>query len=121
MTETNRTYDELSEEKRAQIRRAQQLVKEELPDLANRLRMATEAAEEKTFSGELRRAIHASGFHLNYIADRVCTKPVVIDEFLTGERTLRSDVIDRLAALLGCTLSRTEIQNGEPPAQSSDG
>ncbi len=104
------TYVELSEEKRAQIRRAQAQVKEELPELAKQLRMATEAAEEKTFSGELRRAIHSSGWHLHYIAKHVGTTPVVLDEFLTGERTLRSDMIDRLAALLGCTLCQNEVQ-----------
>ena|ERR1043165_3095692 len=112
MTQVKRSYVELSEDKRAQIRRAQALVKEELPELAKRLRIATEAAEENTFSGELRRAIHASGFHLNYIGERVGTTPIVIDEFLTGERTLRSDVIDRLAALLGCTLCQRGAENG---------
>lgn len=119
MTQAKRTYIELSDEKRAQIRRAQAQVKEELPELAKRLRMANEAAAENTFSGELRRAIHASGFHLNYIADRVGTTPIVLDEFLTGERTLRSDVIDRLTALLGCTLCRIETHNGDSPADSA--
>jgi hypothetical protein len=32
---------------------------------------------------------------------------VVLDEFLTGERTLRSDVMDRLAKVLGYQLDRT--------------
>jgi hypothetical protein len=31
---------------------------------------------------------------------------LVLDEFLTGERTLRSDVMDRLATLLGLRLQR---------------
>ena len=108
MTQTNRTYIELSDEKRAQIRRAQEQVKEELPELAKRLRMANEAADEDTFSGELRRAIHASGLHLNSIAERIGTTPLVLDEFLTGERTLRSDVIDRLTTVLGCKLMPVE-------------
>lgn len=112
MTQSKQNYIELSDEKRSQIRQAQAQVKEELPELAKRLRMANEAAEENTFSAELRRAIHASGFHLNYIAGRVGTTPIVIDEFLTGERTLRSDLIDRLAALLGCTLCKKEAENG---------
>ncbi len=112
MTQAKRTYIELSEEKRAQIRRAQAQVKEELPELAKRLRLANEAAEENTFSGELRRAIHASGFHLNYIAERVGTTPIVLDEFLTGEGTLQSDAIDRLAALLGYKLVNTDEGNG---------
>lgn len=116
MVEARRTQVELSDEKKAQLKRWQAQVKEELPELAKRLQLANEAAEENTFSGELRRAIHASGLTLNHIADRVGTTPIVIDEFLTGERTLRSDVIDRLAALLGCTLCRSET---ERPASST--
>jgi ribosome-binding protein aMBF1 (putative translation factor) len=119
MTQTKRTYVELSDEKRAQIKRWQEQVKDELPELAKRLRMATEAAEENTFSGELRRAIHASGLTLNHIADRVGTTAIVLDEFLTAERTLRSDVIDRLAALLGCTLCPKESQDGKRAAATS--
>ena len=34
--------------------------------------------------------------------------PLVLDEFLTGERTLRSDVIDRLAGALGYELNRVQ-------------
>ncbi len=30
--------------------------------------------------------------------------PMVLDDFLTGERTLRSDVIDRLTIVLGYEL-----------------
>ena len=119
MTQAKRVYVELSDEKRAQVKRWQAQVKEELPDLAKRLQMANEAAEENTFSGELRRAIHASGLTLQAIADRTGTTPIVLDEFLTGERTLRSDLIDRLAALLGCTLCKSEIQNGHRPAGST--
>jgi hypothetical protein len=114
MTQVKRAYIELSDEKRAQIRRAQAQVKEELPDLAKRLQLATEAAQENTFSGELRRVIHASGFHLNYIADRIGTTPIVLDSFLTGESTLPSDMIDRLAAVLGCKLCQKETQEGQP-------
>ena len=34
--------------------------------------------------------------------------PIVLDDFLTGERTLRSDVMDRLASVLGCELNRVQ-------------
>jgi ribosome-binding protein aMBF1 (putative translation factor) len=104
MTQTQRTYVELSEEKRAQIRHWQEQIKEELPDLAQRLRMATAAAEQDTLSGELRREVHASGLTLKHIADRVGSTPIVLDKFLTGEGTLESNVIDQLVALLGCKL-----------------
>jgi hypothetical protein len=112
MTETQRTYVELSEEKRTQIKRWQEQIKDELPDLARRLRLATKAAEEATFSGELRRAIHASGLTLNHIGNRIGTTAKVLDEFLIGEGILQSDVIDRLAALLGFKI--VEADNTKP-------
>ncbi|MHC4181067.1 MAG: helix-turn-helix domain-containing protein, partial [Planctomycetota bacterium] len=43
---------------------------------------------------------------LSAVADQAGITPLVLDEFLTGERTLRSDVMDRLANVLGCRLSR---------------
>jgi hypothetical protein len=104
---------ELSEAKKAQLKQWQAQIKEELPELAKRLQLATEAAKENTFSGELRRAIHASGLTLITIADRVGSTPIILDEFLTGERTLRSDTIDRIAALLGCEL-RAKSTNTQP-------
>jgi transcriptional regulator with XRE-family HTH domain len=52
----------------------------------------------------LRRAIHGSPLSLSTIAERAGISPLALDEFLTGERTLRSDVLDRLAAILGYVL-----------------
>jgi hypothetical protein len=108
MVEIKRVNVELSDEKKAQLKRWQAQIKEELPELSKRLRMANEAAEENSLSGALRRAIHASGFPLEYIAKHVGTTSSMLDEFLTGERTLRSDLMDRLALLLGCTLHQEE-------------
>jgi hypothetical protein len=112
-------YVDLSETEKAQLKRWQAQIKEEFPEFSKRLRMATEAAEEDTFSGELRRAIHASGLMLKLIAERVGTTPIVLDEFLTGERTLRSDVIDRLARLLGCKLCQATQSPQKQHAGSS--
>jgi hypothetical protein len=72
-------------------------IAEELPELIDRERMRREARQEPTVSGELRRAIHASTLPLSEIASRSKIPLLALDEFLTGERTLRSDVIDRLA------------------------
>jgi transcriptional regulator with XRE-family HTH domain len=69
--------------------------------------MRKEAQEEATLSGELRRAVHASTISLAEIARQAGVTPVHLDEFLTGERTLRSDVLDRLAGALGFELSRS--------------
>jgi transcriptional regulator with XRE-family HTH domain len=55
-------------------------------------------------SGDLRRTIHASPLSLADIAARVQIPVLTLDEFLTGERTLRSDVLDRLAGSMGLEL-----------------
>ena len=92
---------ELSAEERAEIERARQLVAAELPQMKQRVFMLDEAAGEQTFSGTLRRSIHSSGIDLHLISKRVGMDVRQLDEFLTGERTLRSDVIDRLVMVLG--------------------
>ena len=76
----------------------------ELPDLTARDQMRKDARDESTLSGELRRAIHASDLSLAEIAAHAGITPVVLDDFLTGERTLRSDVMDRLTSVLGYEL-----------------
>ena len=55
-------------------------------------------------SGEFRRAIHGSSLSLSIIAQQAEIPPLLLDEFLTGERNLRSDVLDRLARVLGFVL-----------------
>jgi transcriptional regulator with XRE-family HTH domain len=93
-----------AEEERLTKYRAQ--IARELPDLAARDQLRKDAREDRTFSGELRRAVHESELSLAEIAARAGVTPVVLDDFLTGERTLRSDVIDRLTSLLGYELNR---------------
>lgn len=63
--------------------------------------MRKEAHEEATLSGEIRRAVHRSGQSLTAIASHAGITLIQLDEFLTGERTLRSDVLDRLATAVG--------------------
>jgi transcriptional regulator with XRE-family HTH domain len=43
---------------------------------------------------------------LTDIATRPGITPIMLDDFLTGERTLRSDVLDRLADALGYELPK---------------
>ena len=81
-------------------------IAKELPDLEARDQMRKDARQERTLSGELRRAIHESDLSLAEIAARAAITPMMLDDFLTGERTLRSDVIDRLTIVLGYELSR---------------
>lgn len=101
-----RTTRELTPPERERLREYRERIAEELPDLLARDQMRKDAREETTLSGELRRAVHASDLSLAEIAVRVGVAPILLDDFLTGERTLRSDVVDRLASVLGCELSR---------------
>jgi hypothetical protein len=92
---------ELTPEEQERLKRQRDLIAKELPDLIQRDQMRKEAQEETTLSGELRRAIHSSQLPLASLASQAGITPIVLDEFLTGERTLRSDVMDRLAMSLG--------------------
>ncbi len=83
-------------------------IAKELPELQARDQMRKDARQENTLSGELRRTIHKSDLSLAEIATRAGITPIMLDDFLTGERTLRSDVIDRLTIALGYELSRAE-------------
>lgn len=98
-----RTRD-LTPEEESRLVRYRDQIAQELPDLTARDQMRKDARNESTLSGELRRAIHASDLSLAEIAARAAMTPVVLDDFLTGERTLRSDVMDRLASVLGYEL-----------------
>ena len=90
------------------LRRLRDEVAHELPELTYRDQLRKDAREESTFSGELRCAIHESDLTLTEIARQAGITPIALDDFLTGERTLRSVVIDRLATVLGCTLNRAD-------------
>src|SRR5262249_29079327 len=103
-----RVTRELTPEEQDRLRRYREQIASELPDLAERDQMRKEAREEATLSGELRRAIHSSPLSLLAIAERAGISLLALDEFLTGERTLRSDVLDRVASLLGYVLQPRE-------------
>ena len=99
--QANRVNRVLTAEEQERLRKYREQITSELPDLAERDQMRTEASAEPTLSGELRRAIHSNSLPLTAIAERTGVSPLTLDEFLTGERTLRSDVLDRLAGVLG--------------------
>ena len=103
--EARRVSRNLTPEEHERLRRRRDQVARELPDLARRDQMRKDAREEATLSGELRRAVHASNLPLSTIAKRAGITPLLLDDFLTGERTLRSDIMDRLARALGYELS----------------
>ncbi len=90
----------LSRAEQKRLKRQREQIAGELPELIAQDQRRKEAREEATLSGELRRAVHASRLSLSAIAERASIAPLLLDDFLTGERTLRSDVMDRLAEIL---------------------
>ena len=90
-----------------QLRRSRTLVTRELPALIEKDQRLYNAMHERTTSGALRRAIHASKILLPDLADRAQTDMDMLDAFLTGERPLTSDVIDRLTTILKLKLAAT--------------
>ena len=98
----------------ARLEHAREQIAAELPELVARERRMREAAEENTFSGELRRAIHGGDRDLISLAELAGTSPVHVSEFLAGDRTLRSDVLDRLVPALGARLVVSGSESGSP-------
>ena len=82
----------------------------ELPELFEQGRRMREASREDTLSGHLRRAIHGSSHDLAHVAALAGIDLVYLNEFLCGERTLRSDVLDRLALAVGFTKDWSQPQ-----------
>jgi hypothetical protein len=83
------------------LRMLRESIAKELPDLIARDQLRKAAREERSISGAVRDAIHRSDLPLHAIATKAGLSPVELDEFLTGERALRSDTLDRLAAVIG--------------------
>ena len=106
--EARRVYRDLTPEERSRLKRQQEQIEQELPELIQRDQLRKSASEEETPSGALRRAIHKSDLTLRKIAGQVGVTTLQLDEFLTGESTLQSDVIDRLAETVGCKLVAAE-------------
>jgi hypothetical protein len=92
----------ISDELLSQMQR--DAIKGELPELAECDARMCEVAAEDTLSGHLRQAIHQSRRPLDGIAREAGISAAAICVFLEGERTLRSDVLDRLAQAVGVTV-----------------
>lgn len=96
---------QIPDELLSQIERDRELIEKELPALADRDARMHEAAAEDTLCGHLRQAIHRSRRPLREIARDAGIPATVLCDFLEGERTLRSDVLDRLTQAVGVTIS----------------
>ena len=101
MTEPQNVPPELQE----QLRRDRALIADEFPELTERHDRMVEAKAEDTFCGHLRQAIHRSGRLVREIAEEAGVSSQTLCEFLEGARTLRSDVLDRLAQAVHATIS----------------
>jgi hypothetical protein len=82
------------------LAKARKLIAAELPELVRRNQMRHDARKEKTLSGALRRAVHAFPLSPMQIAERANIPWADLSEFLTGEKTLPSDAIDRLVKVV---------------------
>src|SRR5262245_15184781 len=111
--QARRITGELTAAQQEALKQVREQVAKELPELIARDRLRKEAAEETTLSGELRRGVHASELSITQIAARTGISLSALDQFLTGERTLRSDVLDRLAKTLGYEFN---CKPGAPPS-----
>ncbi len=87
------------------MKRDRELLAQELPELVERDERMQEAAAEETLCGHLRRAIHQSRRPLRDLARDAGISTTLLCDFLEGERTLRSDVLDRLTHAVGVTVS----------------
>lgn len=86
------------------LREDRQKIAAELPALAEQRERLDEAAAENSLCGHLRRAIHSSREPLNKIAASSGLDVYLLCDFLEGTKTLRSDVLDRLALAVGATI-----------------
>src|SRR5882762_6468662 len=114
------TTREVPEDLHEQLRRDRDAIATEMPDLIERGHRLKEAAAENSLTGHLRNAIHRGGRPLNTIAAEVGLDVIVLCDFLQGTRTLRSDVLDRLAQAVGADIqivpTRRQAPNALPKA-----
>jgi hypothetical protein len=109
---------QLTDEQRQQLLKDRELITKEIPALTAKHQRLTQAKDEPTMSGALRRAIHSSKILLPDLAGRVGTDLDTLDAFLTGEQALTSDVIDRLAILLKLKLTTVGSKRTPPSAKA---
>src|SRR5712692_5921415 len=108
----------LSDALMKKLRRSRALIAKELPELIEKDQRLSDAMQERTTSGALRRAIHSSGVLLPDLADRVQIDMDDLDAFLTADRPLNSDVIDRLTQTLKLKLETVGSKQKPRPSKA---
>jgi plasmid maintenance system antidote protein VapI len=66
----------------------------------------------KTMSETIRQAVLAAGLPLQQIAEAAGIERASLSRFVRGERTLRLDMADRLAAHFGLVLRTAQVRGG---------
>lgn len=112
---SNRKVVPMTPELRHRSERAKQETQAELPELLELGRRTREASAEDTLSGHLRRAIHRSPRELADIAAAAGITLLQLREFLSGDRTLRSDVLDRLASAVNFSQVLAQVASIDKP------
>lgn len=109
-----RKHITLSSDDAQRLRDLAAAIDAERPDINARLDRLREAAEEESFSGELRRAIHAfPRTHHQFLPALIQQAGMTQDElrmFLLGEGALSSFAIDRLVAVLKLHLHPASVR-----------
>ena len=95
-----RIYAKESPVSKRQLDKWRGQIADELPDLVRRGKLADDAMKEKTFSGRLRQAIQEFPRSPMKIAEAAEISWDDLDDFLTGEKPLPSDAIDRLVKVV---------------------
>jgi len=106
-----RIYLERSPVSKRQMEKWRRQIAEELPDVIHRNHLADRAMKEKTFSGALRRAIQEFPLSPSKIAEKAGLTWIELEDFLTGEKSLPSDAIDRLVNVLKLKLPQIKVKS----------
>jgi hypothetical protein len=88
-----------------QVRQDRETIAGELESLHLQHERLQEAANEDTLSGHLRQAIHASHRSLRELAHESGLQTEELCDFLEGNRSLSSEVLDRLARAAGIVVT----------------
>lgn len=98
----------LTPEQEARLQKQREQIAAEKPRLQAKLERIHEAKQEPSFCGQLHQAIHRSGRFITQLAAEAGVTTQQLSDFLSGDRRLRSDVLDRLTAAVGASLVVTE-------------
>ena len=109
----------LTPEQQAHLLQQRALIAIEQPQLQAKLERIHEAQQEPSLCGQLRQAIHQSGRLITQLAAEAGITTQQLSDFLSGDRTLRSDLLDRLTAAVGASLVVAEKKShGAPPRRN---